>query len=159
MTDPQETGAAPAADTAPEQKRPSSQPLLLKALRWSAVSGILLILAFVVIGFLVDGSRGAIGGGLGAAFSVVFLGITVGSIAFSNRFYGQDLYAIIFFSLILGSWFIKFIAFIVAAVLLRDQPWLNPTILFIGVITGVIFSLAVDAIVILRSRLPYVSDS
>lgn len=159
MTDPQETGPAVAAASAPQRTRPTSQPLFLKALRWSALSGVILIVAFVVIGYFVDGSRGAIGGGMGAAFSVIFLAITVGSIVFANRFYGQDLYIIIFFSLIMGSWFLKFVAFIVAAVVLRDQPWLNPTMLFLGVIAGVILSLAVDAFVILRSRLPYVSDS
>jgi hypothetical protein len=159
VTDPQEIGADMAVDEAPERKMPSSQPLLLRALRWGAIAGVLLILAFVVIGSLLDGSRGAIGGGLGAAFSVVFLSLTIGSIAFANRYYGQDLYTIIFFALIVGSWLLKFVAFIIAAVLLRDQPWLNPTILFLGVIAGVIFSLIIDALVILRSRMPYVSDS
>lgn len=159
MTDDQETGASPAADAAPERQMPSVQPLLLKALRWAALSGFILVVAFIGIGYLVDGSRGAIGGGIGSAFAVVFLGLTVGSIAFANRFYGQDLFVIIFFATIMGTWLLKFIVFIIAAVLLRDQPWLNPTVLFLGVIAGVLLSLVVDAFVLLRSRMPYVSDS
>ena len=50
------------------------------------------------------------------------------------------------------------LAFIVAAVLLRDQTWLEPRILFFSLIAGVLVSLVLDAFVMLKSRLPYVSD-
>ena len=94
----------------------------------------------------------------GAAFAGVFLGLTVGSIAFANRFIESELYVVLFFSIVVGGWGLKFVAFIVAAVLLRDQPWLEPKILFFSLLAGVIASLAIDAFVMLKSRLPYVSD-
>ena len=58
----------------------------------------------------------------------------------------------------LGGWIVKFVLFLVLAVVLRGQPWINPTVLFLSLIAGVIGSLVVDMIVIFRSRMPYASD-
>lgn len=137
---------------------PTSQPVLLKALKWGIVASVLLIVAFGVIGWFVSGSTGLVGGVLGAAFAGVFLALTVGSITFANRFIASPNYLVVFFSIVMGSWIVKFIAFIVAALLLKDQPWLNPTILFLGVISGVIVSLIVDAVVVAKSRIPVIPD-
>ncbi|QIK64714.1 3-oxoacyl-ACP reductase [Leucobacter viscericola] len=138
---------------------PTSQPILLRALRWGIIATVALIVIFAVIGWLVADSRGLIGGVLGAAIGGVLLGITVGSIAFANRFIESPSYIIIFFSIVLGSWVVKFIGFIVAAVLLRDQPWLDPTIMFFGIISGVLVSVIIDVLVVTKSRIPYVSDA
>ncbi len=45
------------------------------------------------------------------------------------------------------------------AIVLRDQPWINPVVLFLSLIAGVIGSLVLDVIVVSRSRIPYVSDA
>lgn len=137
---------------------PSSQPILLKALRWGVLVSILLIISFAIIGWFVSGERGLIGGTLGAGFAGVFLALTIGSITFANRFIESDFYVTAFFGIVMGSWLIKFIGFMVAAVLLKDQAWLDPTILFLGVVAGVLVSLVVDVVVVTRSRLPIVSD-
>ncbi|MBK0422558.1 3-oxoacyl-ACP reductase [Leucobacter sp. CSA2] len=137
---------------------PSSQPILLRALKWGVLASLALIVIFGVIGWFVSGSTGLVGGVLGAAFAGVFLALTAGSITFANRFIEKDFYVAAFFGIVMGAWLIKIVAFIVAAVLLRDQPWLNPTILFLGVVAGVIVSLVIDMIVLTRSRLPIVSD-
>ena len=42
--------------------------------------------------------------------------------------------------------------------LLRDADWLNPTVLFLSLVAGVIASLVVDVLVVAKSRMPYVSD-
>ncbi|WP_336660781.1 3-oxoacyl-ACP reductase [Leucobacter sp. USHLN153] len=149
----------PSGDAPSEERRlPSSQPILLRALKWGVVATVALIVVFGVIGWLVSGSSGLIGGVLGSAFAGVFLAMTIGSITFANRFIESPSYVAIFFGLVMGSWLVKFIAFIVAALLLRDQPWLNPTILFLGVVSGVIVSLVIDVLVVVKSRLPVVSD-
>lgn len=141
-----------------EHRMPSSQPVLLRALRWGAIATALLLVVCGGLGYWAAGSPGLVGGVLGAVFAGVFLGLTVGSIAFANRFIGSDLYVVLFFSIVVGGWVLKFVAFIVAAVLLKDQPWLDPQILFFSLVAGVIVSLALDVFVMMKSRLPYVSD-
>ena len=147
----------PSAQSA-ERRMPSSQPILIKALKWGVAASIVLILVFAIIGWLVAGERGLIGGAMGAAFAGIFLAMTIGSITFANRFIGSDFYVMAFFSIVMGTWLLKFIAFIVAAVLLKDQPWLNPTLLFLGVVAGVLVSLVIDVVIVTKSRLPVVSD-
>jgi len=88
----------------------------------------------------------------------VFLAITATSILLANRFAGSDLFVGLFFGIVLGGWLLKFVLFIVLAVVLRDQPWITPTVLFLSLVVGVIGSLAVDVIVVFRSRVPYASD-
>ncbi|WP_244304694.1 3-oxoacyl-ACP reductase [Leucobacter viscericola] len=153
------TPALPESNESGTGTMPTSQPILLRALRWGIIATVALIVIFAVIGWLVADSRGLIGGVLGAAIGGVLLGITVGSIAFANRFIESPSYIIIFFSIVLGSWVVKFIGFIVAAVLLRDQPWLDPTIMFFGIISGVLVSVIIDVLVVTKSRIPYVSDA
>ncbi len=152
------------ADAAPEQAKPqpvampSSQPVLMRALRWGAITTAALLVMCGGIGWWIAGSPGLVGGVLGAALAGVFLGLTVGSIAFANRFIGDPTYVVIFFAIVVGGWVLKFVAFIVAAVLLRDQVWLEPKVLFFSLVAGVIVSLGMDVFVMLKSRLPYVSD-
>ncbi|PRI10175.1 3-oxoacyl-ACP reductase [Leucobacter massiliensis] len=138
---------------------PSSQPILLRALRWGAIATAALIVVFAGIGWLVSQERGLLGGIIGAGIGGVLLGITVASIAFANRFIESPSYVIVFFAIVLGSWLVKFIAFIVAAVLLRDQPLLDPTVLFFGIITGVLVSVGIDVAVVAKSRIPVVTGA
>lgn len=111
------------------------------------------------VGFLVDGGRGLVSALIGTAMSAVFLGITGGSILFANRFFGRDLYVPIFFGVVLGGWIVKFIVFLVLVVVLKEQPWLNLTVLFLSILASVIGGLVIDVVVIARSRIPYVSDA
>lgn len=161
MTDAEQT--APAEPVEPseqlvERSMPSSQPVLMKALVWGGVATLLLLVVCGGIGWLVAGAPGLVGGVLGAAFAGVFLGLTIASIAAANRLITSDFYVVAFFSIVVGGWLFKFIAFIVAAVLLQDQAWLDPKVLFFSLIAGVLVSLVIDVIVVMKSRLPYVSD-
>ncbi len=111
-----------------------------------------------VVGGLVAGGTGVISALIGTALSVVFMGITAGSILLANRFAGSQGAIGAFFAIVLGGWLVKFIVFLVIVVLLKDQPWIQPVVLFLSIIAGVIGSLAVDAIVVLKSRMTYASD-
>ena len=124
------------------------------ALKWDAiiVAGIAVIA--VVIGALVAGGVGVGSALIGAAMGLVFLGITAASILYANRYAGGELFAGIFFAIVLGGWILKFVVFLVIAVLLRHQPWVNPYVLFLSIIAGVIGSLVVDVVVVMRSRIP-----
>ena len=143
--------------TEPGAAMPVSQPVFVKALKWSIIATVAMIVIFGGIGYLVSGDRGLVGGIIGSAGAGVFFALTLGSIAFANRFVGSDLYVPMFFGIVVGGWLLKFVLFIVAALLLKSQVWLDPKMLFIAVIVGVVVSLAIDAFVVLKSRIPLVS--
>lgn len=138
---------------------PASQPVLLRALRWGIIATIVLMAVFAGIGWLVSGGEGVVGGLIGTAMGGFFLLLTIGSIAFANRFVESPVYIGVFFGIVLGCWLLKFIAFIVSVLLLRGQPWLDTNILFFGLIASVLASLVLDVIVVTRSRIPIISGS
>ena len=132
---------------------PSSVPVLRRTLAYGFAFAAAIAVVGGVIGLLVAGPIAAWSAVIGAAMAGVFLGITALSILIAVRF---DIVA--FFGIVLGAWLLKFVAFIVAALALRDQPWINPTALFLSLIAGVIASLMVDVVVVMKTRMPYVSD-
>ena len=56
------------------------------------------------------------------------------------------------------AWLLKFVVFIVSALLLKNQPWISAPILFLTMIVGVVVSLVIDVVVVAKSRMPYASD-
>ncbi|WP_353111905.1 hypothetical protein [Microbacterium sp.] len=136
----------------------SSTPILRSTLIWSGGVAIVVAAAAGVIGFLVDGPHGLWSGLLGVLLAVVFLGITAASILIANRWYGDPLYVQLFFAIVLGGWLLKLGIFFVVMVVLSGQPWISPMVFFLSIIAGVLLSLVVDAIVVVRMRIPVVSD-
>jgi len=134
----------------------SSTPILRTTLVWSAGVTAVLAVAAAVIGFLVAGTTGLWSALLGVLIAAVFLAITALSILIANRWYGDDLYVPIFFGIVLGGWILKFIVFIVALLLLRGQPWVEPFVFFFSVLASVIAGLVVDIVVMAKARVPYV---
>ena len=128
-------------------------PVLKRTLIWGWIAAGVLAIVGGIIGYVVAGGVGALSAVLGALFAAVFLGVTAASIVIATRF---DVAA--FFGIVLGAWLLKFIIFLVAAVLLKNQPWINAPVLFLTMIVGIIVSLTVDVIVVSKSRMPYVSD-
>lgn len=145
--------------TAEPRPLPASQAVLARALRIAGIAGLLQLTAFGAIGWFVAGVPGFLGAIIGSALSIVFLGLTALSIIIGNRFINNEFFVVLFFVIVLGTWLLKFIAFIVAALMLRDQPWLNATVLFVSIIAGVLISLIIDTVVVAKSRLPYISDA
>ena len=135
------------------QPQPSSVPILKRTL----VFGFLYAAAIAVIGggvaWLSVGVVGALSVVIGAVMAAVFLGITALSILIAIKY---DIVA--FFAIVLGAWLLKFVVFLILAVALRDQPWINTTSLFLALIAGVIGSLVVDVVVVMKTRMPYISD-
>jgi len=136
----------------------SSTPILRMVLKWSGIVTAVLAILAAVVGYLVAGTTGLWSGLAGVVIAAVFLGITAASILIANRWYGDDLYVPVFFGIVLGGWILKFLVFIVALLVLRDQPWIDPTVFFLSVVVSVLASLAVDVVVLLRMRVPHVSD-
>jgi hypothetical protein len=141
-----------------EHPAPSSNPVLANALKYGALLALAIAVVMGIIGWFVAGGPGVAGALIGTAMALVFLGITAASILVANRFIRSDLYVGVFFGIVLGSWLLKFVLFIVLSIVLRGQPWISPVILFISIVAGVVGSLLVDVIVVARGRVPYASD-
>jgi len=124
-----------------------------RVLKYTGVLALVLAVVGGTIGYLVDGSNGLISALLGTAVAVVFAGITAGSLIAAIKF---DIIA--FFGIVMGSWLLKMVLFIIALVLLRDQPFINTIVLFIAMIAAIVGSVGIDALVVYRARMAYVSD-
>jgi len=59
---------------------------------------------------------------------------------------------------VMGGWILKFVVFIVILLVLRGQPWIEPQVFFVAAVVSVLASLAVDVVVMVRMRVPHVSD-
>ena len=156
--DPAEHRPAPAPAPAQPPAQPSSNPVLRDVLKYGAILALVIAVVGAVLGGVFAGWIGVTSAIIGTLMALVFLSITALSILIANRFIGSPVFAGIFFAVVLGGWLVKFVLFIVLAVVLKDQPWINPVVLFLSLIAGVIGSLVVDMVVVFRSRLPYASD-
>ena len=136
----------------------SSTPILRTVLVWSGTVTAILAVIGAVVGFLVAGTNGLWSALAGVLVAAVFLGISAASILFANRWYGNELYVPVFFGIVMGGWILKFIVFIVILFVLRGQPWIQPTVFFLALVASVLASLAIDVVVMLRMRVPHVSD-
>jgi len=146
----------------PTQFVPPAEPTSIPILKRILVYGGFLALGIAVVGAtvggLVDGWTGVISALVGTAMAVVFMGITAGSILMANRYAGREAAIGAFFGIVMGGWLLKFVVFLILMVVLRDQPWVSPLVMFFSLIAGVIGSLVVDAVVVMKSRMSYVSD-
>jgi hypothetical protein len=136
----------------------SSTPILRTVLVWSSIVTAGLALVGGVIGYLVAGVDGMWSALAGVLLSAVFMAITGASILIANRWFGDALYVPIFFGIVMGGWILKFVVFLVVLLLLRGQPWVEPMVFFLAVVASVLASLAIDVVVMLRMRVPHVSD-
>jgi hypothetical protein len=131
----------------------TAAPVLKKILRYGAILAIAIAVIGSVIGWFTVGGVGVVSALVGTAMAVVFLAITALSILIASRY---SLGA--FFGIVLGAWLLKFIIFLVLIFVLKDQPWLDTTVMFLSIVAAVVGTLVVDVVVVARSRMSYVSD-
>jgi drug/metabolite transporter (DMT)-like permease len=136
----------------------SSTPVLRTALTWGAIVAGALAVVGAVIGFAVGGGEGVASALAGVLVGAFFSAVTAASILIANRWYGDELYVPIFFGVVLGGWLVKLVLFIVALFVLRGQPWMDPMVFFVALVASVLGSLVVDAVVLMRMRIPHASD-
>ena len=129
----------------------SAVPILRRALVFGGWFASGLAIVGALLGFLIAGGTGVVSALIGAVMAGVFLGITAGSILLASRY---DVIA--FFGIVMGAWLLKFVIFLVLALTLRDQPWIDATVMFLTLVVGVVGTLVVDMIVVAKSRMPYV---
>ena len=126
------------APNAQPDRTPTSNPVLRRALLWGAVLAAVIAVLGGVIGFAVAGVEGLVSALLGTLMAVVFMGITAASILLANRFAGSDIFVGAFFGIVLGGWLLKFVIFIILMVLLRGADWIDPVVVFLSIVAGVI---------------------
>ena len=129
------------------------QAALRRILLWTGVVAAAVLVIGGGIGWAVVGVSGLASAAIGAAMALVFCGVTVVSILVGRRF---SLTAM--FGIIMGAWIVKIVIFLILLSWLQPQPWVNRTVVFLCLIVAVLGTLAIDTIVILRARIPYVSD-
>ena len=136
----------------------SVTPILTRALRYGGILALAVAIVAGAVGLLVAGIPGLVGGLLGSALAAAFLALTAGSMLLAGRVTKGDTTSPVFFGIVLGVWFLKLVLFLVVALALRGQHWLNPSVFGVSVIVAVIGSLVTDIIAYQQARVPYVSD-
>jgi hypothetical protein len=136
--------------------RLSAAPMLTRALRDGAIFALIVAIVGSVIGYLVAGMPGLLGALVGAALAAVFLGLTATSILVGGHLAKGDMTSPAFFGTVLGTWFVKLVLFVVLALWLRAQDWLDGRVFFFAVLAAVIGSLVLDLVAFARTRVPYV---
>ncbi|HEU5222716.1 MAG TPA: hypothetical protein VFU07_03450 [Candidatus Lumbricidophila sp.] len=135
-----------------------SHPALRRSLVWGAWAALGLAVIGGGVGFLTGGVPALLGAVIGTLVAVFFMAITAASLLWVNRRAGRENYVVVLAAVVMGGWFVKFIAFVAVLVLLRQVPGLNQWALYLSVIAGVLVSLVVDILSFAKSRTPYVGD-
>jgi len=121
------------------------------------VTSVIAIVA-ATAGALLSELLGMLGALVGAALGYALLGLTPLSIMWGFRLGKGDVLSPGFFAAVLGTWLLKFVVFLAAVLWLGDQEWLDRTVLFLTIVAAVLATLVTDLVVVVKSRMPYVSD-
>lgn len=105
-----------------------------------------------IMGFLIAATAGLVSALIGAAMALVFVSMTALSI-----WLGGKLSLGGFFGVVLGGWIVKLLLFIVLVLLLKGAAFIVGPILFVAIVISVIGSLALDAIVVFKTRIPTIN--
>jgi hypothetical protein len=138
----------------------SAVQLAAKAIRTALLLGGLVTLGIAVvggaIGYSLVGPMGIWSALVGSAIAFVFMGITAGSILLGQKASGGSIASGVFFAIVLGSWLLKFVLFLVVAFAIRNSDSLDTIIAFSCVIAAVLGALVSDVVAISRARVPIV---
>ncbi|MEY4296718.1 MAG: hypothetical protein RL016_564 [Actinomycetota bacterium] len=115
--------------------------------------GALLIAAIAVIGgaigYAVAGANGLTSALIGSGLALLFVSMTALSVQL-----GAKLPLAGFFGVVMGGWLIKLVGFIITMALLKSADFINGPVLFFTIVGSVLGALAIDAVVVMRSRIP-----
>jgi hypothetical protein len=134
----------------------NSASILARALVYGAILTVSIAIVGSIIGWFVAGEAGLASALIGAGLTALFMGFTAGSILLASRVSKGEPLSVLFFGIVLGSWLLKFVVFIVVILLLRNAPFVQPLVMFFSILAAVLGSLTVDVIAFVRSREPYV---
>jgi hypothetical protein len=132
--------------------------ILARALVYGAILTVAIAVVGSIVGYLIAGGAGLVSALIGAGLTALFMGFTALSILLAANVTKGEASSTLFFGIVLGVWLLKFVVFIVILVVLRNQPFIEPLILFFSILVAVIGSLVVDVIAYIGARVPYVGD-
>jgi hypothetical protein len=132
----------------------AAAPLLKRALVYGSILAAGIAVLGSLIGFLVDGVPGLLGALVGAAMTALFLGLTAATILLASRVSKGELFSTAFFGIVMGGWLLKLLVFLGIVLLLANQDFLNPLVMFVTIVVAVLGSLAVDVLAFVRTRTP-----
>lgn len=119
------------------------------------VRGVTLVLAVAVlgmgIGWLVSGMTGLVGGAVGGGLAAVFIIITL-----VMMYFGRNLGLSTIAGLLGMGFLLKAVIFMIVIWRIKDADWLNGTVAFFTIVAAVIGSSLIEAITVVRGRVPYV---
>lgn len=115
--------------------------------------GTILIAAIAVVGgalgYLFAGTNGLTSALIGSGLALLFVSMTALSVQL-----GAKLPLAGFFGVVMGGWLLKLVGFIITLALLKSADFINGPVLFFTIVGSVLGALAIDAVVVLRSRIP-----
>ncbi|MCU1417131.1 MAG: hypothetical protein JWP32_1305 [Schumannella sp.] len=133
-------------------------PILTRSLKYGGIVSAVVAVVAGLIGYLVSGVPGLLGALVGAGLSAVFLGLTAVSMLVGGRAARGDGTSPVFFGVVLGAFGLKLVLFVLFALWLRTQPWMDARVFAFTAIAAVVGSLIGDLVAFARARVPYVSD-
>jgi hypothetical protein len=105
----------------------------------------------VTVGFLIAGMPGLWGGLVGIAIPVAFFSITVIVAILTVRVRPE-----VFGAAILGSWLLKIVVLIAVLAALSGADFYDRAVFFSAFIVGTVGYLVTEAIIVVRTRVPYI---
>lgn len=118
--------------------------------------GAILISSIAVVGgtvsFFSAGLPGLFGALIGSAIALIFVSLTALSVLVGSRLSLGGFYGVV-----LGGWLLKMVLFIAAIAAINRLDGLNRVALFITLVASILGSLAVDAYVVTKAKIPAVS--
>lgn len=125
--------------------------VMRRSLTWSIALAVVVGFVGATVGLIVAGGPGVAGAFWGAGMAVVFLGITTLSIRVAAHFSPT-----VFFAIVMGSWMIKMVLFLVLVVVLGKSDTVNGPVLFFCLVIVMLGTLTIDVVTMARGRVPYV---
>lgn len=136
----------------------SVSALARRAVYVGAAVTTIIVIAAATWGALRSELDGMLGALVGGALGYVLLGLTPLSIIWGFKLGKGDMLSPGFFGAVLGTWLVKFVAFLALVFWLGDQAWLDQVVLFVTIVAAIVAGLVTDLVVIAKARIPYVSD-
>ncbi len=134
----------------PSGPLPGVQRPMRAVLRWGTLAALGALVVAGGVGYLIDGTSGLWGGVLGIAVPVAFFTVTVVVALVTVRLRPEILGAAI-----LGSWIVKLIILIAVLAALSNADFYNRTVFFIAFTLGTVGYLVLEAVIVVRTRVPY----
>jgi len=123
---------------------------------WGGVSALAIAVVGGGIGLAMAGPTGIWSALVGSAVAFVFMGITAGSIVLGQKISGGSIASGLFFAVVLGSWLLKFVLFLIVSFAIKNSGVFDVVVTFVCVIVAVVGALISDVVAITRSRVPVV---